>query len=64
MSLTLERIEALAPDQASLAAARHLLKPSFWPTRAEAGKDLFGADAKALAQSWAAEEDIALIRAS
>ena len=32
MSLTLERIEALAPDQASLAAARKLLKPSSWPT--------------------------------
>jgi hypothetical protein len=28
MSLTLERIEALAPDQTSLAAARNLLKPS------------------------------------
>ena len=28
MSLTLERIEALAPDQASLAAARKLLQPS------------------------------------
>jgi hypothetical protein len=35
MSLTLERIEALAPDQASLAAARKLLKPSSWPTLAE-----------------------------
>lgn len=35
MSLTLERIEALAPDQASLVAARKLLKPSFWPTLAE-----------------------------
>jgi len=34
MSLTLERIEALAPDQASLAAARKLLKPSTWPTLA------------------------------
>jgi len=34
MSLTLERIEALAPDQASLAAARKLLKPSSWPTLA------------------------------
>src|SRR5262250_1615142 len=35
MLLTLERIEALAPDQASLAAARKLLKPSFWPTLAQ-----------------------------
>ena len=35
MSLTLERIEALAPDQGSLAAARKLLKPSSWPTLAE-----------------------------
>lgn len=35
MALTLERIEALAPDQASLAAARKLLKPSSWPTLAE-----------------------------
>ncbi len=35
MSLTLERIESLAPDQASLAAARKLLKPSNWPTLAE-----------------------------
>lgn len=35
MSLTLERIEALAPDQASLGAARKLLKPASWPTLAE-----------------------------
>src|SRR5262249_28605998 len=35
MSLTLQRIEGLAPDQASLAAARKLLKPSGWPTLAE-----------------------------
>lgn len=35
MSLTFERIEALAPDQASLGAARKLLKPSSWPTLAE-----------------------------
>src|SRR5215469_1200849 len=35
MSFTLERIEALAPDQSSLAAARKLLKPSSWPTLAE-----------------------------
>src|SRR5215467_3793211 len=35
MSLTLQRIEGLAPDQESLAAARKLLKPSSWPTLAE-----------------------------
>lgn len=35
MSLTLQRIEGLAPDQASLAAARKLLTPSSWPTLAE-----------------------------
>lgn len=35
MSFTLERIEALAPDQASLGAARKLLKPSSWPTLAQ-----------------------------
>src|SRR5262245_11009285 len=35
MSLTLQRIEGLAPDQASLAAARKLLKPSNWPTLVE-----------------------------
>lgn len=34
MALTLERIEALAPDQPSLAAARKLLKPGSWPTLA------------------------------
>src|SRR5690242_8283284 len=36
MALTLDRIEALAPDQASVAAARKLLKPSSWPMLAEA----------------------------
>jgi hypothetical protein len=35
MSLTFERIEALALDQASLTAARKLLKPSYWTTLAE-----------------------------
>ena len=35
MSLTFERIEALAPDQASLVAARKLLKSFLWPTLAE-----------------------------
>src|SRR5262245_6283202 len=42
MSLTLERIEALAPDQASLAAARKLLKPSSWPTLAQAEGLIWG----------------------
>ena len=35
MFLTIQRIEALAPDQASLAAARKLLKPSSWSTLGE-----------------------------
>lgn len=30
MALTLDKVESLAPDQASLAAARKLLKPSSW----------------------------------
>jgi hypothetical protein len=34
MALRLESVEALAPDQASLDAARKLLKPSTWPTLA------------------------------
>jgi hypothetical protein len=42
MSLTLERIEALAPDQASLAAARKLLKPSSWPTLAQGDGLIWG----------------------
>src|SRR6516165_5905132 len=42
MSLTLERIEGLAPDQASLAAARKLLKPSSWPTLAEGDGLIWG----------------------
>lgn len=39
VALSLERIEGLAPDQASLDAARKLLKPTGWPTLAsdEAG---------------------------
>jgi hypothetical protein len=39
VTIALERIEALAPDQASLDAARKLLKPALWPTLAgdEAG---------------------------
>lgn len=35
MALDLDKIEALAPDQASLDAARKLLKPSGWPTLAK-----------------------------
>src|SRR5215467_13254176 len=42
MSFTLERIEALAPDQSSLAAARKLLKPSSWPTLAQGEGLLWG----------------------
>ncbi len=33
--MTLDKVEALSPDQASLAAARKLLKPVMWPTLAE-----------------------------
>ena len=40
MSLSLAKIEALAPDQGSLDAARKLLKPSNWPTIAEDGAGL------------------------
>ena len=42
MSLTFERIEALAPDQASLAAARKLLKPAMWPKLAEGEELVWG----------------------
>ncbi|WP_413712048.1 SWIM zinc finger family protein [Rhizobium sp. Rhizsp82] len=35
MGLTLAKIEELAPDQGSLAAAKKLLRPSSWPTIAE-----------------------------
>jgi hypothetical protein len=31
MTLTREKIESLAPDQASLAAALKLVKPASWP---------------------------------
>jgi hypothetical protein len=34
MTLSLAKIEALAPDQAALDAARHLLKAATWPTLA------------------------------
>ncbi len=40
MALSLEKIEALAPDQGSLDAARKLLKPAQWPTLAQDGADL------------------------
>ncbi len=42
MALTLERIEALAPDQASLGAAKKLLKASNWPTLASGEGLLWG----------------------
>src|SRR5689334_12220180 len=42
MSLTLPRIEGLAPDQASLGAARKLLKATLWPTLAEADGLIWG----------------------
>jgi hypothetical protein len=35
MALTLQKVEGLAPDQASLAASRKLLKPSCWLTLGE-----------------------------
>jgi len=40
LSLTLSKIEELAPDQGSLAAAKKLLKPATWPTLAEDGSGL------------------------
>jgi len=40
MSLSLEKVEALAPDQGSLDAARKLLKPALWPTLAGDGDGL------------------------
>lgn len=40
MSLTLTKVEELAPDQGSLAAASKLLKPSNWPTLAQDGSGL------------------------
>ena len=38
--LSLDKIERLAPDQGSLAAARKLLKPASWPTLASDGQGL------------------------
>src|SRR5271157_325281 len=40
MALSLENVEALAPDQASLDAARKLLKPGNWPAVASNGAGL------------------------
>ncbi|PRH88240.1 hypothetical protein C5L14_10230 [Labrys okinawensis] len=40
MTLTLAKVEELAPDQGSIDAARKLLKPSLWPTIAQDGQAL------------------------
>jgi hypothetical protein len=40
LALSLQKIEQLAPDQASLAAAKKLLKPSMWPTLQDNGEGL------------------------
>jgi hypothetical protein len=40
MSLSLEKVEALAPDQSSLDAARKLLKAGIWPVVASDGSGL------------------------
>lgn len=40
MTISLEKIEQLAPDQASLAAAKKLLKPANWPTLQDNGAGL------------------------
>ena len=40
LALTLQKIEQLAPDQASLSAAKKLLKPSSWPTLQDNGEGL------------------------
>ncbi len=40
MALSLEKVESLAPDQASLDAARKLLKPAQWPALACEGSGL------------------------
>lgn len=40
MTIPLEKIEQLAPDQASLAAAKKLLKPANWPTLQDNGEGL------------------------
>ncbi len=40
MALSLQKIEQLAPDQSSLAAAKKLLKPLQWPTLEDNGEGL------------------------
>lgn len=40
MALSLQKIEQMAPDQSSLAAAKKLLKPSLWPTLQDNGEGL------------------------
>ena len=47
LSLSLEKIERLAPDQASLAAAKKLLKPSGWPTLEDDGDGLIWGECQA-----------------
>src|SRR6516164_9307153 len=46
MAMSLSKIEALAPDQASLHAARKLLKPATWPTLASDGAGLVWGEAQ------------------
>lgn len=40
MAISLQKIEQMAPDQGSLAAAKKLLKPSLWPTLQQNGEGL------------------------
>lgn len=40
MTISLQKIEQLAPDQASLTAAKKLLKPAKWPTLEDNGEGL------------------------
>jgi SWIM zinc finger len=40
LALSLQKIEQMAPDQSSLAAAKKLLKPSLWPTLQDNGEGL------------------------
>lgn len=40
LTISLEKIEQLAPDQASLTAAKKLLKPAKWPTLEDNGEGL------------------------
>ncbi|MEJ1935116.1 hypothetical protein WDZ92_33390, partial [Nostoc sp. NIES-2111] len=46
MAIDLAQVEALAPDQASLDAARKLLKPAIWPTLAADGAGLAWGEAQ------------------